>query len=313
MNEIRIKSGMSTRVIKLTTGEQYSFSRGALDKAAAQASTGFIPLGVEHLSYLPPRGRISRAEVITAPDGEDELIMYGEDLEFGKANDLVLDETSSGPQDQIQIGDSVTMATESRNFTQEAWQELQTEAPLPVEERPTWSDLPPLILTLLIPVTWGAAKFMGSFLSQLGTAAADGLVSWIKKAARTAKDNERETLVEIDFTLGDSGPTILGFTALDLQSETSAVELQKALDAAGRLAEFAGSVAAGQQPATLRRCAFQWDKDQWRLAWWATDERVYVTPWFNANYPQPQRFLGRPLLGPDSDKEGHLSPPDSTS
>lgn len=313
MNEIRIKSGMSTRVITLTTGERYSFSHTILDKAAEQAGRGFIPIGVEHLTYLPPSGYIARAEVVTDVDGESELIMYGEDLKLGRADDLVLATPASEPQDLVPVGENATMGTESRNFASETWQELQSEAPFPLKEKPTWSDLPPIILTLAIPVTWGAVKFAGSFFSQLGTATADGLVSWIKKAAHKAKDNGRETLVEISFNIDDYGPTILGFTAFNTQSETSTAELQQALDMAGRLAEFAGSVAAGHQPETLRRCAFQWDKNQWRLAWWATDERVYVTPWFSANYPEPQRFLGRPLLNPDTDDVGSLSPPDTTN
>lgn len=185
------------------------------------------------------------------------------------------------------------------------------DAPIPVEEKHAWADLPPIIWMLSIPVTWGAVKFAGSFLGRLGEAAPDGLVGWIKRAAQAAKQPARENLVEIRFDQKGSF-AILGFAALDPRSDTSAADLQKALDAAGLLAEFAGSVAAGQQPAQLRQCAFQWDNDRWRLAWWATDDEVYVTPWFSQNYPDPQRFLGRPLLQADTgDDEAHLMQPDT--
>jgi hypothetical protein len=46
-----------------------NFSREALESAAQQVATGFIPMSVEHLSYLPPRGRITRAEIETDAEG----------------------------------------------------------------------------------------------------------------------------------------------------------------------------------------------------------------------------------------------------
>ena len=310
MNEYRINPGLSTRAVQLTTGERVAFARQALDNAAHQVDSIFFPISTEHLAYLPPRGRVTRAEVITAPDGESELIMYGKDLRFLRAGEMSLGpvtEQASGP---AEILTDVTIATEPRNYTPGDWQEIVANAPISVEEGHAWADLPPIIWMLSIPVTWGLAKFTGSFLGRLGEAAADGLVAWIKRAAQAAKEPTRENLVEIRFDKKGSF-AVLGFATLDPRSDTSAADVQKALDAAGLLAEFAGSVAAGQQPTQLRQCAFQWDNDRWRLAWWATNDEVYVTPWFSENYPDPQRFLGRPFLQPETGEgEGRLEQPD---
>jgi hypothetical protein len=57
----------------------------------------------------------------------------------------------------------------------------------------------------------------------------------------------------------------------------------------------------------LQQCAFLWDTSKWRLAWWATDEAVFVTPWFSDSYPDPQRFLGRPLFPVDIDREDDVN------
>lgn len=308
MNEYRIRAGASTRPVKLTTGENVRFAKKALDNAAQQVGSGFIPMSVEHLSYLPPRGRLTRAEVLTDSDGESELLLYGKDLQFLRAGEM-----SIGPREEeadypAELLTGVTIAAEPRNYAPEAWAKIVADSPLPVEEQVAWSSLPPLIWVLYIPVTWGAIKFAGSFLSRLGEVAADGFVSWITRAAKGAKEPERESLVEIRFQVPD-GPAILGFVPLNAESDSSVIRLNVAVDQAGLLAEFSGSVAAGQQPSELRRCAFIWDADQWRLAWWATDESVYVTPWFSQNYPDPERFLGRPVPQIDDDEQGDLNTP----
>lgn len=296
--------------MQLTTGERVAFARQALDSVAQQVDSIFFPIATEHLAYLPARGRVTRAEVITAPDGESDLFMYGKDLRFLRAGEMTLRPETDQASAQAELLADVTIATEPRNYAPDAWQKIVADAPIPLDEQHAWADLPPIIWTLAIPVTWGAVKFAGSFLGHLGEAAADGLVAWIKRAAQAAKEPNRESLVEIRFDEKGSF-AVRGFATLDPRSDTSAADLQKALDTAGLLAEFAGSVAGGQQPAQLRQCAFQWDNDQWRLAWWATDDEIYITPWFSQNYPDPQRFLGRPLLPPQtSEEEGNLEPPD---
>jgi hypothetical protein len=311
MNEYRIYPGMSTRGAQVASGEQVRFSRETLDSVAQQVGSGFVPMGTEHLTYLPPRGRLTRAEVVTDEAGESELVLYGKDLPVHAAGSLSLDPAPVRGEEPTEIVHDFTLGAEPRNYTPDAWQELLTGAPTEITEQVAWSELPPLIWTIYLAVSWGAIKFAGSFLSQLGTKAADGLVSWLRRAGRTAKDADRETLVEVHFHVPDGGARIYGFVPFDARSDASAVNLQTALDMAGLLAEFAGSVAAGQQPAELRQCSFQWDSDRWRLGWWATDEAVYVTPWFRENYPDPKRFLGRPSLQPDSEGEGQLNQPDT--
>src|SRR5262249_4531020 len=141
--------------------------------------------------------------------------------------------------EQGQLLNDVTIGVEPRNYPPEAWQELVAGAPLPVIEKANWSGLPALIYTLSIPVVWGAVKFAGSFFERLGAAAADGLVTWIKGAAESAKEPNREALVEIRFYVQDGGSAILGFAPLDARSDGSAVALSTAIDQAGLLAEFA--------------------------------------------------------------------------
>jgi hypothetical protein len=309
MTEYRIKSGLSTRVVQLTSGESVHASREALDKAARQVGSGFIPMGVEHLSYLPPRGRLTRAEVLTDSDGESELVVYGQDLTFLRAGEMSLKPAVAETDEPSPSLGNVTISAEPRNYSRDSWEEIVADSPVPVEEGVAWSDLPPLIWTLSIPVTWAAVRFAGSFFDRLGDAAADRFITWLNRAAKAAKNPDRETLVEIRFDLGGGGHAILGFAPLNAASEASVAALRAAIDQAGLLAEFAGSVVAGQQPAELRRCSFVWDSNQWRLAWWATDEAVHVTPWFSENYPDPQRFLGRPLLLTDNDDEDDLGHP----
>ncbi|HEV2370735.1 MAG TPA: hypothetical protein VGS19_01085 [Streptosporangiaceae bacterium] len=311
MNEYRINPGVSTRTIQLTTGERVRFALKALDSAVQQAGSRFVPIGTEHLPYLPPRARVTRAEVITAPDGESDLVMYGQDLRFSRAAEMSLVPPSTYAPVPTEPLPGVTVAAEPRNYPADVWPDIVADAPLPVEEQAAWAGLPPLIWTIDIPIAWGAVKFAGAFFSRLGEEAADGLLAWINRALRSTKHPEREALIQIRFYFKDGGPAVLGFAPVDAHSDASVDGLRAAFDAAGLLAEFAGSVAAGQQPAQLRQCAFQWDADQWRLAWWATDDDVFITSWFNTNCPDPQRFLGSPLMEPETDGEASLSPPNT--
>jgi hypothetical protein len=295
MAEYRIKSGLSTRVVQLTSGERVNFTREALDKAVLQVDSGFIPIGIEHLGYLPPKGRLTRAEVVTDEEDESELVIYGQDLAFLRAGEMSLVPTANVTDQTSVILRDVTISAEPRNFSRDSWEEIVADSPLPVVEQAAWAGLPPMIWSLSIPVTWGAVRFANAFFNRLGEVSAEELVSWLKRKSKAAKEPEREALFEIRFYLENGGPTILGFAPLDAESDASGAALRAALDQVGLLAEFAGSVAEGQQPEQLQRCAFLWDADQWRLSWWANSEAVFVTPWFSENYPNPKRFLGYSL------------------
>jgi hypothetical protein len=189
MNEYRIKSGMSTRAVQLTSGEMVSFSREALDRAAQQVSSGFIPIGIEHLGYLPPRGRLTRAEVETNAEGHSELVMYGQTLRFLRAGEMSLGAAVLEAVGPVEVLSDVTIAAEPRNYSRNDWQEIVAASPVPVIEKAAWSDLPALIWMLSIPVTWGAVRFAGSFFDRLGAVAADGFMAWIKRAAAKAKQS----------------------------------------------------------------------------------------------------------------------------
>src|SRR5690242_7966996 len=43
-------------------------------------------------------------------------------------------------------------------------------------------------------------------------------LAWISRAAKTAKDPDRETLIEIRFYIENGGPQVLGFAPLDMHS-----------------------------------------------------------------------------------------------
>lgn len=187
------------------------------------------------------------------------------------------------------------VSLEPRNFESDDLEQAKSTSPFPVEEEHRWSALPPLEWVFVIPVVWGLSRFSGSFLDTLGRESAEALVRWVRGLSEQAKDRERDRLVTLRFVLPD-GIFVYGFIPLtakeDLEPETVA-----ALDAAGRVAEFAGAQASHEVLGELRQAAFLWKDGDWHLAWWVVgDETVRVTNWFLANEPDPARFLGRPLL-----------------
>jgi hypothetical protein len=310
MAEYEIRSGATTRIVTLTTGERVSFTREALEDAAEQVEHIFVPMTTEHLTYLPPLGRIYGAEVVEDEEGERDLVYFARDLPRGLAGDLRLATTHpddeadhDGPDLKVQVG------IEPRNFDREVWEDIRRQAPCPVAEQTAWSELPPIVWMISVPVVWGATQFAGAFLKRLGEATAEGLVEWITNATKRAKDSQRDALVEVRFKV-PKGPVIFGVCPLDAGDDASVVSLEMALNASAALANFAGEVIEGRQPPELRRAAFCWDGLEWRLGWWATNEAVFVTPWFVDNCPDPKRFLGRPLLGPDENgPRGDLNEP----
>ncbi len=80
LREFVLRTGATTRTVTLRSGEKVSFAREALDDAARQVESGFIPMTTEHLSYLPPFGRIYRAEVVEDGSGHADLIFHAREL-----------------------------------------------------------------------------------------------------------------------------------------------------------------------------------------------------------------------------------------
>jgi len=48
--------------------------------AIDQVREMFVPLGVEHLDFLPPWGRVYDGEVVESDDGEKDLVMRAREL-----------------------------------------------------------------------------------------------------------------------------------------------------------------------------------------------------------------------------------------
>lgn len=290
-----VAHGPSTRVVELTTGEKVSFAPEALHDIVRQAREGFIPMNIEHLNMLPPVGRWSDGEVKLLEDGEQQVLLYGEMLDQYVASVDIEDpfrQTGEGTGSAPATIDA-SVGVEARNFDPETWREASSECPLPVRELHKWSSLPPIEWVLMVPVAWGASKFLGSFLERLGSAAGEALVGWLKATSRKAREPERDRYVTLSFVL-DDGREVLGFIPFAADDD-ELVAVTAALDAAGTLAEVAGRLNDGAD-ASAHRVAYAFDGSEWRLVWFVTDDAAYCTKYFADNTPDPERFLGRPLL-----------------
>lgn len=181
----------------------------------------------------------------------------------------------------------VDVQVETRNFEPEVWKELADASPLPLQAVQKWSSLPPLEWLLAIPVTWGAAKFAGSFLERLGGLTADRLTQWIGRASDAAKEPGRDRFVTLSFELAD-GRRLLGFVPFSAGADLA--ELGAAVDNAGKLAEIAGNWRDATK-VDARIVGYLYSAGRWRLAWFVTDSMVFRTPYFVQNLPDPSRFL----------------------
>lgn len=300
-----VAHGPSTRVIQLTTGERVSFAPEALHDIVRQAREGFIAMNIEHLNMLPPVGRWSDGEVKSLEDGEQQVLLYGEMLDQFVASveieDPFLPYEDGGPAPDLV---DVSLAVEARNFDAETWKEAATECPLPVKELHKWSSLPPIEWVVTVPVVWGAAKFLGSFLERMGVAAGDALVDWLKATSRKAREPERDRYVTLSFDLAD-GRQVFGFVPF-APDDDELLAVTAALASAGTLAGVAGRLNEGAEPGA-HRVAYLFDGSDWKLAWYVTDRGAYCTKFFSENMPDPERFLGQPLL-PEL-PTGEASPP----
>jgi hypothetical protein len=300
-----VARAMSTRPVQIE-GTDY-ITREALDGMAAQVAEGFIPITVEHLSYIPPIGRWHSAEVIEAPDGEFDLELRGSPL-----RQLV--PVGHDPADVLLLVDGLhevesptteaQLQYEARNFTADDVAALQEAPPFPLKEEYKWSNLPPLIWTLSIPVLWGACKFAGSFFETLGKESAESVAQWLRAAWNRSKEADRDRMLTLEFTLSD-GSLIYGFIPCGRRSEDTDQSLIAGLDQANTLASFAGLQQQHGVFPGMKRAAFIFLDDRWNLAWWTDGTAVYRMHWFDRHLPDPAGYLGRPLMGGDGLGEGH--------
>lgn len=276
-------------------------TREALEDALAQARSGFIPITIEHLDYLPPIGRWSDGRLILCEDGETELELHGRRLaqlvpvaaDPPNPLDAVADlEAVPVPSDV-----SVVLRIEGRNFSTSVLAELHETAPIPVREEHRWSELPPLIWTLVIPVAWGAVKFAGAFFEELGKVSAKAFSEWIRRMWNSSKEAQRDRLLAVQFEIPD-GSTVTAFVPVRHDDPNEEAVLIRALERLGDVASFVGIQKDRHVIGDLQRAALLFDGHDWHLAWWTDGASVYRTHWFNENAPEPSGFLGRPLLEP---------------
>lgn len=300
-----VARAISTRPVEIEgTDHMTVVTRDALDGMAAQIAEGFIPIVVEHLSYIPPIGRWHTGEVVEAPDGEFELELRGSAL-----RQLV--PVGDDPPDPLAVVDGLPAAGpltltaelryEARNFDYDVNGDLRQGPPFPLKEEHQWAELPPLIWTLSIPVVWGAIKFAGSFFETLGKESGEAVARWIRAAWDRSKEPDRDRMLSIEFSL-DDGSVIYGFIPCSCKHEGDThPELLDGLDGAGTLASFAGLQQERGALPGMKRAAFMFHDGTWHLAWWTDGESVFRTRWFDEHMPDPAGILGRPLLGTDMD------------
>lgn len=278
----------TTKPTVLTSGEQVVFARQALEGMITQIDGGFIPLSEEHLTIYPPLGRVVSGSLEPTEDGYEALVIEGVTLPIhDRDDDNDPFASSSDMPEEPPESVEVNVQVETRNFEPEVWSELAVASPLPIHEVQKWSSLPPIEWLLAIPVTWGAAKFAGSFLERLGGLTADRLTQWIGRASDAAKESGRDRFVTLSFDLSD-GRRLLGF--VPFSAGTDLTELGTAVDSAGKLAEIAG-VWRDATRVDAQIVAYLYSAGRWRLAWFVTNSMVFRTPYFVQHLPDPSRFL----------------------
>lgn len=298
-----VARAMSTRPAQIEGTDYITVvTREALEGMAAQVAEGFVPILIEHLSYIPPIGRWHSAEVIEAPDGEFELELRGSALRqlvpVGDDPRDILSLVDRLPEEDLPAA-TAELHYEARNFTSEELRSLQEAPPFPLKEEHKWSSLPPLIWTLSIPVLWGACKFAGSFFETLGKESAEAVARWLRAARNRSKEADRDRMLTLEFELRD-GSLIYGFIPCRSQGDGDAdAELIAGLRDSGTLASFAGLQQERGVFPNMQRAALIFLDGRWHLAWWTDGDSVFRTRWFDDHVPDPARFLGRPLLGPD--------------
>lgn len=282
----------STRPVQLTTGEHVRFAPEALAGIIEQVRANFIPMNYEHLSLLPPLGRFYDGSIQHTDDGHSELLLYGKFLTHYSATGETDDpfrrtQLAEAPQPTI----APELRAEPRNFTDADWKFARDSAPLPLRETTKWASLPPLEWLLYIPVTWAAVRFAGSFFDQLGTQAAQALISWVRDVSRRAKQSNRTRYLTLEFGLPD-GRSVMGFLPFD-PDDDHLESVNHGLRSASALAEVAGAQAAGVTQ-HAHRIAYLFDGNDWQLAWFVTDDGAFRTKYYDDHAPIIEKYLGSP-------------------
>ena len=285
---------LSTRgVPDQSSGVVTQFTRSALEDMARQASEKNTLVFDEHLAFLPPLGSTTGAEVRTASDGESELYLRTSDMRrqlLEPAPDL---ESTIA---RLPIGESphlppLSVIYDRRNFDAETSAAIEADSDVAASPMERWAECPPLTYIFLLPVVWGAYRFAGSFLDQLGRNAADALSKKIASWSARSRDPSRKAVLTLQFDFAD-GSELSGYTFSRLEDTEAKVRLL--FQAAEELASIAGvQDERGFMPA-MRKAAFFLDDDgNWQLGWWTDGKDVFMTKWFMENPPDARGVLGR--------------------
>jgi hypothetical protein len=287
---------LSTRPIQARGDDHVTkFASGCLHDMTRQVRDGYVWLSVEHLSVLPPLGRWRDAQVELCEDGEEELFFTGEDLPHyvGDFDDSALQRVIAG----LPISSAPTIAPElhydRRNYDWATALEIEQECDCPAHGHERWAELPPLEFALAIPVVWGATRFAGAFLDELGRAAGQALASKIRSWAGKCKDPNRSQVFVVVFRL-DEHTTLRGCVVVPPSDPENL--LQRAWNSVEALATVAGLQADRDFLPGMVDSAFFFDGDRWQLGWWTDGERVIETTWLRDNPPDTNGILGRPLF-----------------
>ena len=281
----------STRPMQLP-GDDFTtvIPRSTLHDMADQVATNTVWCLVEHLSFLPPFGVWQRAAVLESEDGEAELHAFGRKLPHHIADETPnFDDLLSRLPTSISPPLSVELTYDRRNFDRTTGTLIEQESggiASPVERR---SLLPALAFCLFIAVTWGAKRFLGSFLDELGKQTARTLPDHLKSWAKKSKEPNRLMVLEIEFSLPD-GASIKGFVFAEPGTIEPTVEA--ALQAAEKLAALAGLQNEHGLLHGMKQAAFFFDDGRWQLGWWTDGARVNLTSWFRDNPPPVDWVLG---------------------
>ena len=268
-----------------------SFSRSALDDMARSIEQSGVWVTVEHLDFLPPLGRQRHARVIEAADGEADLyVQLDGDMPRLLVEDgpNLLDATNALPP-AAAPDLTVRILYDRRNFAPGAADVIDKESGGLARPLERHAELPPLEYVVAIPVVWGAVRFFGAFLDELGRAAGQRLSTKVASWTGESRDPSRTAVLKLEFELPD-GAHVAGFAFAAPGEVESAMD--DLLEAAEGLATIAGLQRDSGVLPGMKLAAYFLDEGEWQLGWWADGAGIAITNWFTENPPDVQGVLG---------------------
>ena len=287
----------STRPVQYR-GDEFvtQFTRSALEDMVAQVTATGVWTRAEHLDFLPPLGITRQAEVREDVDGEAELyIRPAFDLLHYTVDEYAYNNFIKNLIPSLPVSGSpdfpVNISYDRRNFTIEESDSIQKESNGLAVPLNRYSEIPPLAFALVIPVVWGAAKFAGAFLEQLGKEAGSALASKISSWASRSKAPERKLVFSLEFVLSDNA-RLHGFIFANPQEVEKCIK--DVLISTENLATIAGIQKEKNIFTDMKQTTFFLVEGEWKLGWWTDGNRVIKTKWFTENPPDVEGVLGHP-------------------